>query len=85
MLCIRSRTSSRTKRNPWGTEAFIGEAEGNQLVKNFLRIIDVCNEVGTFWSIENPQSSRILDLPPSKTLVGKKVRPRCVLTNAVMV
>ena len=52
MLRIRSGTSSLSKQNPWRTEAFIGEAEGNRSVQNFSRIIDVCNEVGIFGQLK---------------------------------
>ena len=73
ILRIRSQTTSRTKQNPWGHEKFSGEAAGNKFARNTVRIINVCTSLGIQWTIENPHSSRLWDLPP----IQKLERRRC--------
>ena len=68
MLRVRSRTISRTANNPWGKCLFLGEAEGNQLVRNCLQLLCVCEEFGTFGSIEKPATSRIWKIPEIQKL-----------------
>jgi hypothetical protein len=63
VLRIRSRTTSRSKLHPWGNASFPGESEGNILITNMLKI---------FWTLENPDSSRLWDLPPIKRLFKKR-------------
>ena len=41
--------------------------------RNCLQLLCVCEEVGTFWSIENPATSRILKLPELQKMAS---RPR---------
>jgi hypothetical protein len=74
ILRIRSRTTSRTRSRPWGSNRFPGERLGNRLIRNCLRIIRACLQAGVFWILENPQSSRVFDLPP----VARLLRQNCV-------
>ena len=64
ILRIRSRTSSRTKQQPWKRDVFPGEAAGNKSAKAIFKIIKVCETMNVYWSIGSPHSSRLWDLPP---------------------
>ena len=92
---VLTGTSSRTKENPWGTEPDGPrgrEAIHNILVKNAKRIIQVCDEVGVYFSLENPSSSlmwRCLEDLPGHwfewamcSYGSAHYKPTAILTNA---
>ena len=72
VLRIRSRTTSRSKSNPWGNETFAGEAAGNKLVLNMLRIIACCDAMGVFWLVEKSVFIQAWGPPPFQKIAKKK-------------
>ena len=46
-----------------GLVVFPGEANGKQMLRKHLQLLCVCEEVGTFGSVENPSVSRIWTIP----------------------
>jgi hypothetical protein len=85
VLRIRSRTTSSSKSNPWENETFAGEAAGDRLVLNMLRIIACCDAMGVFWLVENPSSSRLWDPPACRTLRKRGMWTLQFLIKAVLV
>ena len=47
------------------------EKEGNCVARNVIRVIQGCDRYGVFWSLENPQSSRLFDLPPLERVADR--------------
>jgi hypothetical protein len=83
VLRIRSKTTSRSKANPWGNEIYAGEAAGNKMARNVIKLIKICIEVGTFWTVENPNSSRLWALPPFQKLSNLKLVESAVVDQCM--
>ena len=81
ILRIRSHTSSRTKRQPWGREAFPGEAAVNKLAKTVFRIIKVCEAMNVYWNVESLHPSRLWDLPQLQLFMKNKPRVRSTVVE----
>jgi hypothetical protein len=70
---IRSRfvSGTRSAARPWGDGTREDERAANKTLRNVLRLIFVCQAVGTFWSLENPRTSRIFLTPSLKKLMSR--------------
>ena len=49
--------------------------EGNQLLAFSITVIELCNQLGIPWTLENPFSSRVWLHPDMQWLVGKGAKP----------
>ena len=64
VLRARSRTTSWSSRQPWGSESFPGEADGNRMAETILKLISICEICNVFWTVENPHSSIVWKSSP---------------------
>ena len=79
VLRARSRTTSRSSRQPWGSESFPGEADGNRMAEAILKPISICEICNVFWTVENPHSSMVWKLSPFIQLSEKSHVEKAVI------
>jgi hypothetical protein len=71
---IRARfgCGSRSKARPWGNGSRKDEIAANHVLRNVFLIIKVCNALNVFWTLENPKTSRVFNIPAFQTMLVKK-------------
>ena len=83
VLRARSRTTSRSSRQPWGSESFPGEADGKRMAESILKLISICENCNVFRTVEISHSSMVWKLShffqlSEKPHVGKAVVDQCM-------